>query len=113
MTGRPDKLAILLMQDRFLFRPAGGRIEENTQKFRADENSVIELPNVQSIEDYFEVQNRIWYSVPRAGEIRTSCSTSRNSHPSPTSQLSPLSSSSRRSAAQRVKSRPDLKLCTD
>ncbi len=63
------QLAMLLMEDRFLFRPSGGTLEENTQKFRADENFVIELPNVRSIEDYFEVQDRIWYSVPRAGAI--------------------------------------------
>jgi uncharacterized protein (TIGR02391 family) len=63
------QLATLLMNDRFLFLPAGGRLEDSTQKFRADEDSVIELANVQSIDDYFEVQNRIWYSAPRAGEI--------------------------------------------
>ena len=66
---RSRQLATLLMEDRFLFRPCGGTIDENTQQFRADENFVIELPNVQSIEDYFEVQDRIWYSVPRGGEI--------------------------------------------
>jgi hypothetical protein len=36
------QIAMLLMEDRFLFRPSGGTIEENTQKFRADENSVID-----------------------------------------------------------------------
>jgi len=63
------QLAMLLMHDRFLFRAAGGRVEDNTQKFAADENSVIELPHVQSIEDYFGAQDRIWYSVPRGAEI--------------------------------------------
>jgi uncharacterized protein (TIGR02391 family) len=63
------QLAMVLLNDGFLFRSAGGVVGDSTQKFRADEDTVIELPNAQSIEDYFEVQDRIWYSVPRAGEI--------------------------------------------
>jgi predicted nucleotide-binding protein len=65
---RARQLAEILQHDGWLFRPAGGGVDEG-QRFEVDETAVLHVRNVRSISDYFDAQDRAWYSVPRAHAI--------------------------------------------
>jgi eukaryotic-like serine/threonine-protein kinase len=62
------QLAELLLLDGWLFRAAGGDPGED-QRFQVDESAILHVRDVRSVDDYFEAQERVWYSAPRAFEI--------------------------------------------
>lgn len=57
---RARQLAQVLLGDSWLFRPAGGSIDDD-QAFQVDETAVLDVRDVQSIEDYLEAQAAVWY----------------------------------------------------
>ena len=65
---RARQLSEILLLDSWLFRAAGNAPDE-AQRFQVDESAILHVRNVQSVDDYFEAQDRVWYSVPRAFEI--------------------------------------------
>lgn len=66
--GRARQLSEILLQDSWLFRAAGDTPSEG-QRFQVDESAILHVRDVQSVDDYFEARDRVWYSVPRAFEI--------------------------------------------
>ena len=65
---RARQLSEILVRDGWLFRPAGND-SDGAQQFRVDESAILHVRNVRLADDYFEAQDQVWYSVPRAGEI--------------------------------------------
>ena len=65
---RVRQLSEILLRDSWLFRPAGDD-PDGAQRFQVDESAILYVRDVRSVDDYFEAQDEVWYSVPRAGEI--------------------------------------------
>lgn len=61
--GRSRLLVFALLEDRWLFRAAGGAVNEG-QRFQVDERAVQRVREVHTIEDYLDAQAATWYPEP-------------------------------------------------
>jgi hypothetical protein len=84
---RARLLAYILLEDHWLFRAAGGTVNEG-QRFQVDDRAVLRVRDVQTIDRYLDAQAASWYpdtpamtdhELPRASSLAPAASVDRAS----------------------------------
>lgn len=67
--GRARLLTFILLEDHWLFRAAGGAVNEG-QRFQVDERAVLRVNDVHAIEEYLDAQAATWYPDTSKPDVR-------------------------------------------